>query len=593
MDKKTVFRLGLLLYWLMFLIPTDSYYSVYLLAGGAALVYLSCNHFDYAQAVTGSVVTRVFAYLFSFMVILANYKIVLETYSATGKVFWIIYTVLSAVALILGGAVVYKAVLSAAFTVIEQVRSKVLFSKKGTAEGISETKWFLQVFGVGTIFYLIIFFLFNYPGIVSVDTIHQLRMIQDSAYSTHHPLLHTLMIKVFYQVGYGLFHSVNAAIAAVSLFQILCVAAIFSYGAVTVYRFYGRKASVVFALIYFLLPYNIEFSATHRKDTLFSCFIFLMIVAYYRLSRLPIRKKADYFLLLLGAFGTGAFRKNGLYVLAACFVLYILIFVKDKISNEVFMPVLLIMIIATVTSFALTPILKSALKAEDPDILETVGVPLQQVARVIADGCEIDEGQMQLLSQVIDIEGLKNAYVPYTVDPAKEYVRSGENVDYIEKHKAEFVSLYFELGLKYPGEYVKAWIDQTRGYWNGGYKYWRWEQGVTENKLGISRSYPFELFFRVMCEYLWLWQNVPLIIPFLCIGLFTWGIMMMLNLSILGRNRTVSFMTLPVLLNIGTLIIATPVFAEFRYAYSSFLCLPFIVLAYYYDYETLKDGNRK
>jgi hypothetical protein len=33
----------------------------------------------------------------------------------------------------------------------------------------------------------------------------------------------------------------------------------------------------------------------------------------------------------------------------------------------------------------------------------------------------------------------------------------------------------------------------------------------------------------------------------------------------------------PILLNIITLLIATPVFAEFRYAYSAYLCIPLCV----------------
>ncbi|WP_330388259.1 DUF6020 family protein [Butyrivibrio sp. INlla18] len=168
--------------------------------------------------------------------------------------------------------------------------------------------------------------------------------------------------------------------------------------------------------------------------------------------------------------------------------------------------------------------------------------------------------------------------MPYFADPTKEYIRKNGNVEALQDNLNEYFGLYIELGVEHPLEYIKAWIDETRGYWNGGYNYWRWEQGVVLNDLGIYREYPSEMIHRLMCEYLWLWQRIPLLIPFLCIGLQTWLIMLVMNEGIVRGDKVIVAMTLPLAINILTLMLATPVFAEFRYAYSSFLCVPFLFL---------------
>ena len=169
------------------------------------------------------------------------------------------------------------------------------------------------------------------------------------------------------------------------------------------------------------------------------------------------------------------------------------------------------------------------------------------------------------------------------MDPLKNLIREKQNVVYIMQKKSDFIKLYLDLGMAHPEKYVAAWIDQTRGYWNGGYSYWRWEHGVQENTLGIYRTEGSYLFSRLMYEYLWIFQVVPILYLFLCIGLFVWIIICMAYIGYTRNNKSVVFMSIPILGNIATLLIATPVFAEFRYSYSVFLCAPIMFLALFYN----------
>ena len=85
-----------------------------------------------------------------------------------------------------------------------------------------------------------------------------------------------------------------------------------------------------------------------------------------------------------------------------------------------------------------------------------------------------------------------------------------------------YLKLWVNLGLRHPGEYVKAWVDQTKGYWNGGYAYWVWTEGIFWNELDIHPAAGggpicavFDLYFRYF-------EMIPFLKPLISIGLNVW-----------------------------------------------------------------------
>ncbi|WP_197024229.1 DUF6020 family protein [Butyrivibrio proteoclasticus] len=592
MCESRLCKIILILYWLMFLIGTDSYYLVYLIIGGLALISIMTHCEAENQAGTQkkkTPITVIFSVVFSLMVILSNYKLVLDYYSATGKYFWAIYTAVSTLALFAAGMEIYSQLIF----ILTGITSRFLFARnapvdhnseihavKGKKEPIKKSyiKFWLISFAAVSVLYLLFLFIFNYPGIVSPDAVHQLRMIRDNAYSTHHPLIHTALIKIFYGMGVGIFGTSNAGVMCYSIFQILSLSACIAYMGVTCYEMglSGKKAALL-TFLYAVLPYNIEYSVSMRKDTLFGCIILMAIISFYRVVKRYSAPKLSLFLFAFGAFGICTFRNNGIYVMVACILVSAVYVLCSGKANKTLMVALLA---STVIGIITLPLLKAGFNAKDPDDMEKLAIPIQQITRVIVDEREIDEADRALLANIADFEGIKSVYQVNFVDPVKDYIRQSGDPEYISANRSELMGVYVRLGMKYPGEYLMAWIDQTRGYYNGGYKYWRWEQGISPNDLDISRHYPSEAVFRLINEYLWLWQNVPLLLPFLCIGLHTWILMAMLNIGIIKKKASIAFMTFPALFNIATLLIATPVFAEFRYAYPSFVCVPFIVVAF-------------
>lgn len=112
---------------------------------------------------------------------------------------------------------------------------------------------------------------------------------------------------------------------------------------------------------------------------------------------------------------------------------------------------------------------------------------LQQLARVICDGKDLTEDEITLLSRIYDIEEIPQIYQSWWADPIKFEIRSND-VEFFENNLGEYIRLWLDLGRKHPDSYLKAWIDQTRGYWNGGYFYHLYNQMVSENPMELSEQ---------------------------------------------------------------------------------------------------------
>ena len=217
----------------------------------------------------------------------------------------------------------------------------------------------------------------------------------------------------------------------------------------------------------------------------------------------------------------------------------------------------------------------SAFDIEQADTIESLAIPTQQIAKVVYENGDMDEHELELITQLAKPEKIRQRYNTGLVDPIKNLVRYYGNQDLIKEQKADYIKLYISLGLKNPFIYARAWIDQTVGYWNSGYDYWRWNINDTpDNDMSIFKQCWFPQLNTLFKEYLWLSTNIVIMRPFLSIGVFVWLDMVLLMIALLKKDRHGAIATLPVLLIVLSLLIATPVYSEFRYIYAAFCSLP-------------------
>ena len=563
MEKKKLFSAlasllgaGAGLYWCLTLRNADSFYSVYV---AVTILALGCWVSGFRSRRKANKLTLFFALLLSFLVLLANLRLfdpISVSLRPANRYYWI-----RAGIFYLGGCFWFWQILAA--LKIQEIATPVCGRVRNDKPG------FLLSFGILAAVYLLVFALCYYPGVLTYDSVYQLRQILgQTPYTNHHPYFYTRFIGLCYHLGLALFGDVNAAVATYSVVSILLMSACFAYSVDTV-RLSSRKTWGSWAVLgcYAILPYHILYSFAMWKDIFFAASVLLFTLSFYRVIKgLGSCKKTDQVLLVLSAFLMCLTRSNGKIALALSLVVFLPLFWRERKK------LCLALCASALAGFVCTGPVMGLLNVPQPRFTESLSIPLQQIAKVVTDDCPLTEEEEALLSQIMDLEQVPKVYKPYISDPIKEITDTAA----IEENKGAYLKLYLGLLRKYPLQFVTAWVDQTKGYWNGGYPYWHFPAPF-ENDLGISVTPPVESAKKIFTAYQRLFEENPVFQLTLSIGAGTWIFLTALYLGLLKKDRTAIFLPVPVLAVIATLLIATPVYAEFRYAYSLFCVLPFLL----------------
>ena len=161
----------------------------------------------------------------------------------------------------------------------------------------------------------------------------------------------------------------------------------------------------------------------------------------------------------------------------------------------------------------------------------------------------------------------------------KDLVRKTGDQEYLAAHKGDFLKLWLELGLKNPGAYLRAQIGLTCGYWypktDGTVVYPYFTQAEANAELCLLPA-PLAAVIAFMARTI---PQLPLIRYFFSNGAAVWLFFILLFLCIAKKQYSKLLLFVPVLAVWLTLIIATPLDNEFRYAYSVFTTLPVLLAA--------------
>lgn len=565
-----VIELALIVTWASHLVYTDGYFSVYALCSALACVCLWDNtSHDRRQAPVPLILNLTISSLLSFAVTLANYPIFqrlrnMEVISYDTNQFLNVY---EAVLTFAAGIVVFYHI----FLCVASRFPTVCREEKKMSSGKYPVRVFLAVFGALTGIYLIYLFFVVYPGSVTSDSIWQISQIVSDKHTNHHPYWHTMLIKLFLTVGYSLFQDSNAAAATYSAVQSMAMACCFAYAVVTLYQYRVPKIWVFLTFAAFAcLPNHIAYSCTMWKDVPFGGAVLVLVVAMFRVIRdVGNSRRLNFVVLIIGGIATCIFRSNGWYAMVAAFLVLALFFRKR--CKELLIP----WVGCLVIGYILTGPALTALGVANVNFIEGLSVPLQQVARVITNGGELTEEEIREIDTILNIDEVPTEYDPQCVDHIKDLIHL-KNYDYLLENKGTFLKIWLDIGARYPWEYVEAWVEETKGYWNGGYDYYIYAEYVGENDFGFFMPRQSNLIHNLVKAYFTFTRETVLFEPIQSIGFNVW-ILSILCFFNLVHNRKEFLLTVPVLAIIFTLWLTTPVFSEFRYAYSLFTTLPFIL----------------
>ncbi len=431
--------------------------------------------------------------------------------------------------------------------------------------------FFLIPFGIFLVIYLSVYYCCYYPALLSVDTIDQVDQIFSGVYSNHQPFYHTIMIGALIRCGLMVFGSVNPAVAVAAVFQIVFMAAVFAFAVYNIARLNLPAWMCVCSCIWYaLMPFHIMYSFTLWKDVYFGAFTTYLIIFMIRIMTDTGKKVPNYIGFAVCSLFICLIRSNGLF--SYVFVLLAILLLARKYTKLIF-----IMLFVIVSSFLLKHTLLSVLGVTQPDTVEALSMPLQQIARVYADGGNVSAKDEDLLSDIIDVSAIEKEYDSNISDPIKDLIRDYGNEDYLTENKGKYALVYLRTFLRNPLTYVLAWVDSTCGYWNSGYNYWVWYWDIEGNDHGIERTIHCAPMLRFMDEYLWCFYNSRILQLFTAIGLFVWILSAVFVVDICDNNRTGIITAVPILSILLSLLISSPVFSEFRYMYPLFCALPVII----------------
>ena len=318
-------------------------------------------------------------------------------------------------------------------------------------------------------------FLAVYPGFFCYDASDEYIQVATRMFSTHHPLIHVLLLGGSVCAGNKFFESYNIGIAAYTLFQMAILAIVFGTVVARLKKTWIQVAALLYLIFFPVIP---MFALCSAKDGLFSAFLLLTCIGIYEYESNPEGFVADIkkpLLLVVFAVLMMSFRKNGAYAfLVASIVLIIYEPVREGFkaqkgkkknptpSHSIIFGALLL------GAFFLFIVcdkgLAIALNADSGEHQELLTVPIQQMARVYAyDNSEMSAEEKAALMEILPLEALER-YTPKVSDGVKYYF---DNAAY-EANPKKYQNLWFKLGVKHPFTYLNAWFMTSYGFWYPG-----------------------------------------------------------------------------------------------------------------------------
>ena len=573
--------------WLCLLENTYSFYSVYVLC---AVVGLASSFYD-IQTEQHTLINnetdkeekslKSLAVLFSVAVTIANYDIFSEKLDLYG-VNHIIKCGVMIFSLFITAYTGYTGVFHPAIFGGYKIFKKHIETEETVPPAANRNPWKASLIVFFAVIVLDSFYLIAiYPGALNFDSARQLESIYYGFKANSNPFWHTLLIEGFYKLGMLLFNDVNAATATYVVSQIVFNALVFAYMIYTLAQAgCSQKTITAVSCILVFLPHYIIYSCLIYKDTTFALFTGLLTVSTYRYLKNIGKNRLNVFMIIISSLGFCLVRHNGL--LAFLFVVILTaVSARRERKNRKILNYTKVLSAVLIISYILSgPALKlfGNIREVNWKFDTSYRLPIQQVARVALKE-DLNSKDKELIELVANTEEIKEVYDAGNSDDLVNLIGGRDGWEIISNNSGAYIKLWLRLGLEHPLRYLEAWIHQTKGYWNGGYSAGLGVTGVDDNTIGIHRIETPLSFLEVLAHlYMKILSSISIAGLLISNGLYVWILLTLQRYNRLNR-RIERLICLPSLTIILTLLLGTPIYNLFRYAYPMYVCLPFAIPA--------------
>ena len=179
--------------------------------------------------------------------------------------------------------------------------------------------------------------------------------------------------------------------------------------------------------------------------------------------------------------------------------------------------------------------------------------------------------------------------MPQTVDRIK--FDDDYNKEVFDNNKEKYFKTWFSLVVEHPRIAIESYCISTLGYWYPGVRTWTTTRSVQKNSLGIYQdSKGISALNKMILRDDDLSKDVPLLNLFLSIGFGFWIMLFLLVFSMKKKKEKIVFFA-PLIGIWITMMIASPVYGEYRYVYSVFLSLPVLDIVPYIETKQKKKSK--
>ncbi|MBU3877064.1 hypothetical protein HGO97_014735 [Faecalicatena sp. AGMB00832] len=429
-------------------------------------------------------------------------------------------------------------------------------------------------------------FITYYPGIMPEDASVSVAISMGSLpWDNHFPVFYTLIVGKLIYIGDCLLHDVNLGIALYSVLQMVIMAGGLGYLLYWLEKKGIRKGVLYLGLAYFAAaPMFGNYAIVMWKDPWFSELLILLAIFLYehtvedRMSFLKGRNLFYYAVLIVLMC---LMRNNGIYI-AVLITLYLLIVYRKELKKV--LPVLVGSIF--VVWFITGPVYKHVFSAENV-FVESIGIPLQQMARTVVMGGEMDQEDREFMDHLLPLEKYQEYYSPNLVD----YIKWAPEFDtpYLDAHKKEFFKTWWSMLLKNFDLYVEQYLMGTYGYWHigGDTNYELVKVEVTGNDWGMYQSSPFETILGYPMK-----ETLNGKYDYIASGLLVWAVLVNVVLCWMKKRGNYIIPLLGMVGNWLTLMVATPTAFGVRYIFVCVIGLPLLMVYPWLIPGRKEDGQK-
>jgi len=416
--------------------------------------------------------------------------------------------------------------------------------------------------------------LLSYPANLCYDFLGQIDQgLGLAEYSTHHPLLHTLIASGIVRFGRLLTGSPDAGLFLYILLQAAALAAAL---AGTVSRLGRRQVSYVLRLaavcVYVFSPVYSNIVSTAIKDVPFMAAVIWYILMLEELTAEGIgnRSPGYWVRLVLVQVLVGLLRNNGIYVVVLTGIAFTLVYgrrVKGK--KSLLLPlctVLLPLLICVGSNSAMT----YGLSAEKGSVGEMLSIPFQQTARCLQlYRDELTAEERKAIEGVFkDVDLVAEKYNPDSSDPVKAL--------YLKDSGAGRLAAYLKVWavgfFKHPVVYLDAFFAHVYGWFDPGVsnavRYEAESELFRQGGLipGVDKVLLFVYRFAEYIPFLAVLENV---------GVYTWLLLLLGGIALRGKDKRGALLA-PLFVSLLVCMASPCFYLHPRYAFPIMFPIPFL-----------------